>query len=162
MSRLKINHESVRLDEFLPKTKRSKRKTIGPAEFAKVVAETKRMGEVGDFAGMKPKHLLALYYVMHGVVYKVSPDEVLKQYQNALLTIGRFVKAEFDGDVARVVEFIRWTWKREKKREARRKDDPDPFRIGWKYQFGYSLLTDYRRHLSKFGRIDGRSKNKAE
>lgn len=60
----------------------------------------------------------------------------------------RTLRHQFSDDKFRMVEFIRWTWNREQAREAKRKENPkDDFRIGWGYQFGSRLVTDFR--LSK-------------
>ena len=54
---------------------------------------------------------------------------------------------EFGKDMRAFIEFIRWTWKDERRKETKRIRNPgeDTFRIGWRYQFkSMKLLTDYR------------------
>lgn len=99
-----------------------------------------------DFEEAKPFHLVALYEWCHEKVYGVRPLELEKQWLAAAHAASELAKTDFEGELAEVVEFIRWTWRREQQREARRAQSGQSMgRVGWRLQFVTRyLLTDYR------------------
>lgn len=109
-----------------------------------------------------PKHLVALYARMHRHVYGVDAEEIAgpKEHAGACSAATKMLREVFEGDFASAIDFMRWVWLRERKREEwRRANDKEPFRIGWRYQFvSRSLVTDYRHalHRHERGREHGR------
>ncbi len=99
----------------------------------------------GEWEGATPRHLVALYEVLHQDVYGVEASDMTpRERQQAALAAGRVVKDEFDGDVAAAVELIRWAWKREEGREKwRRENGRSGSRLGWRLLFG-AMLVDWR------------------
>ena len=123
-----------------------KRSYVTKAQRTKWLAEVDQMTKAGDLSEAKPSHLVALYIRLHGWCYGAEPDEVKGQmYSMAMIQAGKLTKEEFGGDVLDAVAFIRWVWQRAKRREAKRPDGQDVFRIGWRLMFARrDLVTDYR------------------
>lgn len=125
--------------------KPSKRRTVS---LEKAREEAAAMMREGDWTGAKARHLVGLYANMHEHVYGVEPEELRtkKTMAAALSSAKRMIEKEFKGEIARAVSFIRWTWKRERDREKRRRvDGVNGRRIDWRLQFALRhLLTDYR------------------
>jgi len=108
-----------------------------------VVEEARERLEARRWDGAEPRVLVGLYAVLHESVYGVEPTEVLGDaFPGACSAAGKLTREV--GDVARVVEFLRWTWSRERRREKARAPG-EGFRIGWRLQFcARSLLTDWK------------------
>lgn len=123
----------------------------------KLRVETKTFVDSRDFSRANSGHLVALYAACHVDVYGVEAGELLDPKAWALATIkaSRLTNTYFEGSAQKVVDFIRWTWAREKKRGPTAEDVIGPRRIGWQLQFAPTLVTDYRRwelHASKVQR----------
>lgn len=101
----------------------------------------------GDFSKARPMHLVALYEWLHLQVYGVRAAEleVASTWHAASFAASRLVEQQFRGDVEAAIEFVRWTWTRERERAKTRKEGQQVFRVGWRLQFvtGY-ILTDFR------------------
>jgi hypothetical protein len=105
----------------------------------------------GQWAGAKPATWVAAYALLHGKVYGVVPAELTpKPRMHAAGAAGRMLLREFDGDAAEMAEFVRWTWMRERAREAKRQGHGGcSYRLSWQLQFGGAVLTDYRLDQSR-------------
>lgn len=105
-----------------------------------------------DYTQVVPLTVVGLFILMHTWVYEVEPIELRdrKVMMFASSAVRRLI-ADFGGDIRETMEFVRWTWAREKKSFAKRETD---FRIGWRYQFcSKALITDYRIVVTKAARI---------
>lgn len=92
-------------------------------------------------------HLVALYEYCHELVYGEAPLELDNNevWKLATFAAARMVKRHFDGDAAAAMEFVRWTWQRERSRRAwREKKGVTSTRLGWRLQFRDDMVTDYR------------------
>jgi|HubBroStandDraft_5_1064220.scaffolds.fasta_scaffold22501_1 hypothetical protein len=133
--------------------------SLAPATIAKAIAEAEEMAKTGDWDAARGVHLVALYAAMHRLVYGVAAEELdgtgrgtqaVKKAQLEWAVASKaaqaFVAEQFAADFGEAVEFVRWAWKREQAREKKRREGgaKDDFRIGWRYQFGARLATDYR------------------
>lgn len=121
------------------------------SDFKQLLVHTNAIKDDKAWDEFTPKNFVALYCLLHGNVYGVIPEEVRDSFSLAVGAAMRQLKNEFSGDKLRMVEFMRWTWAREKKRNATRSEDND-FRIGWRLQFGRTLLSDYRVARARKGR----------
>ena len=92
------------------------------------------------------RHFVALYAVLHERVYGAAPAELRSEaWWGAVSAAGKMLREEFGGEPARMLDFVRWTWRREQGREKKRGDEQEVRRVGWKLQFlTRHLLTDYR------------------
>lgn len=101
----------------------------------------------GDWHGVDPGQvgglMVALYIVCHERVYGVRPMEAMTgdAFPAASLAAKQMHVGAFKADVLEMVEFIRWTWDREKARDRARRETR---RIGWRLQFDLGLFTDYK------------------
>lgn len=124
---------------------------------ARLVHECARMRETRQWDAAQPGHLVALYCWCHEHVYGAPPGELQQgsTWWLAQQAARRQVQQEFREDVVAAVDFVRWVWQREKGREAKRRRDGTggDFRIGWRLQFGPTLLTDYRVELARRGAL---------
>jgi len=102
----------------------------------------------GEYEGIRPLQLLALYARLHERVYEGMPDSELKMNPRAraagAAAMTRLV-AEL-GDEVEVVAFFRWAWHREVGREAWRKQNNggNGGRLTWQALSSGRVLTDYR------------------
>lgn len=143
------------MEDFV-KTKHPPSKTAGGSKRARQNAieqadEMRLSGEWPD--DMRPKHLVALYAWCHEQVYGVWPSELnsAKPWLGACSAAKRLAVDEFDGDLTKVVGFLRWTWARERRFEDHRiaKFKGGGKRIGWRLQFSRTLVTDFRLYLRR-------------
>lgn len=142
---------SIDVDEFArqapPKVERRKPPKLSRSKFDAELGATRLLMQAEQWGSFKPKNLVFLYAHLHEHVYGVLPLELMENSKQAYVAAGQMLKTDFSGDVRRMIEFIRWTWRRELQQFPARKTD---FRIGWRYQFRtHSLLTDYRIHLTR-------------
>lgn len=94
-----------------------------------------------------PHHMVSLFNYCHKAVYGMHVlDLEGKEWFAASSKVKKFVKDFFDDDYAELVKFIRWTWNREKHREAFRKQNGKKtnFFLNWRTQFSAKHLTAYR------------------
>ena len=141
------------LSELVGKMK--PKRARGPS-LVKARVEVRAMLADGDFSNARPTHLVALYEWCHEQVYGVRPLEMEQgdNWKMAVFAAARLVKHEFRDDMAATVEFVRWTWRRERWREGKRRETNQAIgsvgRIGWRLQFVQRhLVTDYRIDLAR-------------
>lgn len=122
-------------------------------KIAEARCEMDLMSDQRDWSRARGEHLVALYCWCHEQVYGVEPALPVKAWQEGARLAVEFAARHFQGDLERVVDFMRWTWKREKEREEwRRSHNRDGGRIGLRLQFGDALMPDYKLHLHRRAR----------
>lgn len=95
-------------------------------------------------SGFKAQHFVALYEKLHVHCYKVGPAELeTPEWWAALNAANRMLTKDFADDPAGMIDFVRWTWARERAR-VKKADGEVGRRLLWRWQFGPSMLTDYR------------------
>lgn len=161
-----LSRASISLDDFGAPDGKKKRK-LGSAKQKLKRADDEltgfldalKKGQHHHLDRMGVKHLIALYARAHESVYGVPPLELEEgdKYAGATNAANRMLKKEFDDDVLKMAEFVRWVWSEERKKEKwRRSNGRETRRIGWRLQFvARNLVTDYRVHLA---RMNGRTK----
>lgn len=135
-----------------PAKRRSKKRAPSPSYVRRIMADVKERIAEDQWADAKPRDLVGLYLVLHEWCYGVEAAEVVGVSWNAAVSAaGKLVRDEFGDDPRRAVDFIRWVWKREKEREAwRRQNGQAGGRIGWRLQFcARTFVTDYRIHIHR-------------
>jgi hypothetical protein len=122
-------------------------------EKASVMMAEFQKGDRHAFDSAKASELVGLYSLLHALVYGVRPEELAVEWTSAVAAARRQLVSQFDGRPSRLVAFLRWTWKRESKREKKRRSNgaSEVYRVGWRLQFGNSLLTDYRVAVARRG-----------
>jgi hypothetical protein len=141
------------LDEWAGNRKHPKNSTPG-ATISRNMKQLREMVDTRTWKKVRMGHLVALYAYCHEKVYGVPPGELVGyNYSQALLACKRLVTKECDGSLDEAIKFVQWTWSRERWVEGKRREQADRsgFRIGWKYQFGSKLFTDYRLDKARKG-----------
>lgn len=146
---------TTRVSDFLDhgKRKRDMRpvpKRATPLEAA--IADARSRADSGDWLSAPGMALVGLYSFCHEEVYGVTPIEL--DEKAALRVASRMasamVKKYFGSDTDEAVEFIKWTWMREREREEwAAQNGKTRGRVGYRLQFSSALLTDYRVALSR-------------
>ena len=132
------------------KPKKSRAPTIGRSALAERVRGFQERVNREDFSELKPADLVAAYAWCHFRTYSnVLPQDLTENgaWKKALLSAGRMLTQEFEGDVAAMLNYIRWTWGREAGREQWRCENNggNGGRVTWYAQFVQRrLLTDYQ------------------
>lgn len=149
------------LADFLGPEKKSKSKSANQAGSRRRahIADVAQRVESKDWNDAGPRHLVALYWFCHTKVYGTEPKELdtAAAWTRAMMFAGKLVREEFEGDVQLAIRFMRWTWNREKEREAwRRQNRRSGGRITWQQQFVHRYLvsdwrTDKTRHMERAG-----------
>lgn len=124
---------------------RTRRRHLTHLEIA--VDDAKRRASSGDWDGAKGATLVGLYAMCHRMVYGVLPGELeqIGVFRAASKQALRCVHELFNDDACAVAAFVRWSWEREKRRDAwAREKMIERSRLGWRAQFSRGLETDYR------------------
>ncbi len=144
--------------EGKPKAKTGRR-AMSRATVAGLVMAANAMRVSKDWSRATPGHLVALWAWCHEQVYGVAPEEAGSpaQFGRACMRAGQLVKASFGGNVAQAVEFMRWSWAREKRRHAWRvREGQELRRVGWALQFSSTLVGDWRVETAGRSKIPGK------
>lgn len=99
-----------------------------------------------DWDGADESTMIGLFGWLHVEVYGVDPiPELRHSWHFARQAVVKIRREEFD-QLSDIVEFVRWTWKREREREKwRRENGRSGGRISWRTQFSYrDLLVEFR------------------
>ncbi len=141
--------------ERMVQLKHKPSKTSGGSKAARQRAneQADQMRESSDWSRATPKNIVALYCWCHEHVYGVRPGELnnAKSWLAACAMAKRLATNEFDGDLTKLVGFLRWTWAREKRTEKWRRShlDGGGRRMRWRLQFSRDLVTDFRIFLRR-------------
>lgn len=139
-----------------PKGKAGKPK---PSAIELAVSEAKRRSREGDWSGAKGKVFVGLFAMCHEIVYGDVPLELT---ENQELTIGarmanRALHDFFGDDPDALVEFVKWSWEAEKRKESwALRQGIDRQRMRVRLQFSPRLVQDYRtekQRSRRYGRI---------
>lgn len=131
-----------------PKRKKTARSSSG---YSKAVEEATVLAKQGEWEGAEPRHMVGLYAALHHQIYGVAPDELKDVWRGVVAAAKSMLEKDFENDTCKMVEFIRWTWARERRREEKRRaEKQEGTRIGWVLQFKHrSMLTDYRVEMAR-------------
>ena len=109
--------------------------------------EMRELWRDGRVSELLPVHLVEVFAIGHRRLYKIdstdldSPSERVK----AIGAAKRFVEREFAGNVTKVVEFIKWSWKNAAERAAwADRKGIQLNRMNWQIQFSSKLVVDWR------------------
>ncbi len=140
----KVNEET---GEVTAKEKPKKRSTMAASSFNRARAEMQSMIDSGDWDDLKPRHLLALYDLMHLKCYGVEVTMTGTERHTFVLRAGGFWKREFNGDIEAVRAYFRWVWTKEIDDEKWRLSvGRDTFRMTFGMTISGKKITDYRAH----------------
>lgn len=150
MSKSEIGHRSAAdafVDSLGPAPKRRTRSS--KAMLAKAIEDLPRVLVDGaPTPEFSERHLVALYARLHEQIYGVAPEELGegRAMLAASSSASKLVREAMRGSLVEAIEFLRWTWRRERFVEQKRRANGETGRrIGWRLQFASAgLLTDYR------------------
>lgn len=105
----------------------------------------------GDWANTKPLHLLVLHCELFNKIYKFEAlDTYGKMRTHAVFAVANLLKTAFNGDVEKIVAYVKWVWTREEEREEYRKANGKGGQtLGWKLVFSHHLLNDFANDLRR-------------
>lgn len=121
-------------------------KRTNPTGLARQLRETKTMMKTNEWSGAKASHLVAMYVILHKMVYGVEPEIKGDELKQAKMTAGSFLKTKCSGDFIEAVGYMKWVWARERDRETwRREQHIDGKVLGWRLILKHSgIWTEYR------------------
>lgn len=140
----------IGFDEFAAKAPKKTKglRSAGRSDVAQAMGEADAMRRENDWGAARARHFVALYALLHRHVYGVEPGELTgRTWTAACLAASRLHGREFGGDGAKLVSFMAWAWKREKRAAARGGEDRR--RLGWRLQFSSTLVTDWRVEMAR-------------
>jgi len=143
--------ESGELAKFLHRSSRGKSKTLSESAWRKAKEDASKRMQSGDWIGSQCRTFLAAYAILHEQIYGIEPEELTPSERFfALAVISRFFHHKFNDDPNLLAAFMRWTWIREKRTEEWRRANRQPGRrLGWRYQFSGSCLTDWKLDVAR-------------
>lgn len=139
--------DDARRTKSVPK---SRTRGVSNVQWDKAVDETAAMMTSGEWDGAKPLHFVTLFAGLHAKVYGFPPDMNQDQRRMATFSATAMLRTHFDGNSARIADYLRWVWTREQGREKWRKENGrDGGALRWQLVFSNALLADYRLHLAR-------------
>ena len=128
-----------------PPSERRTNNGIASGRVDKATEQLDQFMKTGDWSSAKPLHFVALYVYLHERVYGLKPIMSSPDRKLAMFAASHALRNHFKKDCGALADFMLWTWRREygsvKWRKANNRQST--FRIGWRYMFGGSLITDY-------------------
>lgn len=131
-----------------PTSKRRPRKS----DLEAAISDAERRAASGEWEQATGRSFVGLYALCHRLVYGVLPEELAEKGALGLAAkmATTCLHVSFGDDRAAFVEFIKWTWEREKGREMwALQNGKTRSRLGVRLQFSGSLITDHRVDLQR-------------
>lgn len=124
---------------------RKERNVFTRTKFTTRVKEANEMRQSGEWERATAQHFVALYAILHKLVYEIEPLELNDTVRTkAVIMASQCLKKHFNGDSSQMAMFMDYVWTKEKSREKWRRDNQrEGGRIGWYRQFDGSLVTDW-------------------
>lgn len=137
-------------DSFARAGKPRRPRTVPDKLFADARERARAMVEANDWVAARAVDFVALFAAMHERVYGVTLVISSKDRFLAACMAAALQREQFDGDPTRLADFVWWTWRREREREAWRRENNRPTTpISWRLQFGLRLINDYRVAMAR-------------
>lgn len=138
------------IDAFTERKGKARKASPGGSR-KRATDELIELRKAGRMAEARGRHFAAFYCDLHEGVYGVEPKELEGPEWFAFVNAAeRTLEREFNGNALAMVELLRWTWQREKRKTARVKAEGGELRrLVWRWQFSASTLTDYRAAVQR-------------
>lgn len=139
------------LDHGQKKKRRGKSDHLKPIDA--LIKDAEIRSTSGEWEGCTGRSFVGLYAFCFRMIYGVVPIELYKS--EGLIGIGgknasSILRNRFGGDTSKMVEFMKWTWAREKGRdEWARRNKIDRKQLGLRVQFSESLVQDYQINMGR-------------
>lgn len=138
------------VDSFAKEKKKRATRGVSQKKFDEATERAAEMAKSSDWSKARAIDFVALYASMHERVYGAAPVMTHADWLNASFMATAFQRTHCENDPQRVADFFWWVWRREKEREAwRRENGRDGSSISWRLQFSARLLTDYRVAMAR-------------
>lgn len=108
--------------------------------------------QLGDYSDLQLDHYIALFCWMHEAIYDVDcVDETRREWNVAVAQVRRMLEEEFDGKDEDLLNYMRFTAKREEEKELWRRSNRRPGkRMRWRDFFLLTTaLADWRLHMAR-------------
>ena len=163
MRRLISDSDRAALDlqaMIAPSSKRKSPKATaddkGRRALAKASIEVEEMVNTKTLGSAELHHVVALHAVLHRKVIGVDEEDLNgSSFLGACSAARKLLASAFDGELPKLIDFVRWCWARENRREQQRvaENNTTASRLTWRAVFIYrSTLTDYRAAAHRAGR----------
>lgn len=132
---------------------RAERGLFTRAKFTTRAKEVEAMRQSGEWENATAQHFVALYAILHNLVYGIEPLELNDTTRTkAVILASQCLKKHFTGDSSQMAMFMGYVWTKEKSREKWRRDNQrEGGRIGWYLQFNGTLITDWITNARRKG-----------
>jgi len=139
---------SEAVDEWTkPRPKRQRSASANYTE-AKMLAAASKLDDViarQAWDEARPVEFLVLFMRMYLLIYGTPLVASATDRRNATLMIAGCIRNYFGGDKVKFADFMRWTWRREKRTEKWRRENNQPGRvIGIRLQCSSAFVSDWR------------------
>lgn len=124
---------------------------VGDQQFVRALDDVKAMMKSKAWSEARGMHFVALYADLHFRVYGIEDVSLgPKERVYAAKMAADMLDKDFDGVPPAMMEYVAWTWTREKGREEwRRSNGGKGGLMTWRAQFGRSVLTQYRVQMAR-------------
>ena len=127
---------------------RAKKKTTLEA----ALEDAEKRAASGDWSQAVVRSFVGLYAMCHRMTYGVDATDLADKgtFQMSTRMVTKVLHDLFNDDKDDLVEFIKWTWEREKGREEwAAREGKSRNRMNVRTQFSASMVTDYRVDQSR-------------
>lgn len=134
------------------KRKKRKRRTgPTPSRVKKLRSAVADMLATKDFSSCEVPHVVALFAELHEWCYAVDAPLIGKDFLGAQSAASKMLREEFDGEMFRLLDYVRWGWKREAERERWRVENGKSGGVlTWRQMFASrTMLTHYKIDLRR-------------
>lgn len=124
-----------------------KKKTLGNAAVKRYVKATTKLIEHNEWGAFKISNVVALHMWCHSRVYGVDALELEQgaEFEKARIRAGQLMKKQFGGELPALVDYVKWVWRDENRREQWRRKNGHPGKVlGWRLVFGPHKVVEYR------------------
>lgn len=135
----------------------AKRSKLSGLEIAE--SDASKRAETGEWEDASARSFVGLYAMCHRMTYGVEASDLREKFKfnGATKAATKALHDFFDDDKSEFVEFIKWTWEREKGREEwAARESKIRGRMGIRLQFSAGMITDYRVESERRNRNQAR------
>ena len=140
--------ERIALMDFLDSGPKKAPRQARQSKIDMAITDAELRAQTGEWEGIPSRIFVGLYGLCHRILYGFVPDElkVTREFDKAAKMAARRLRESFDNDAEEMVEFIKWSWERQKSKEAWAiNNGKNVSRLNIFAQFSPSLVSDYRK-----------------
>jgi len=139
-------HAEAMLEEMGVKPRAKKSGPPTAARVASFVAQADEMVKSGEWNDARPVHFVGLYKLLHQWCYGVESQLSGMTFMAASSAAARMLRSSFGDDRSAFLDYLRWTWGRERETEKWRRDNGKPGGVmSWQRVFLQTGMVDRYR-----------------